>query len=115
MDTTELHRMCGISPMPAKKVEGWVKTEMRFIGAERYVLCTQYVAVKFVSTAKGLSLVIKGPKQIPADMLLGKKSVEGKLYDIELCTAGLTTSLAALRPASYPKMLRKGGTVQLTT
>ena len=114
MDTIKLYWMCGISSAPAKPAENWVKAEMRFIGADRYVLGSKRVAVSFAKQKKGISLVIKGPPSVPAAMLLGPKISAGKLYDVELVTAELTLSLASLRPGSYPKVLRMNEVVEIT-
>ena len=114
MDTVKLYWMCGISPTPKEAEENWVKAEMKFIGADRYVLGTKRVAVSFAKQKKGISLVIKGPTSVPAAELLGPKISAGKLYDVELHTSELVLSLASLRPGSYPKVLRMNETVEIT-
>jgi len=117
MDTAELYRLCGLSdlekprtPLPQGK---WIPAKLKFIGAENYVLGTKDSEVILKTAKTGFSLMIKGPLVINANLLMGPKHVEGKLYDVEVYVESLKLSLASLRKGEYPKVLRYDETVGL--
>ncbi len=107
MDTAELYKLCGLSDIkrPERK-PNWSPVELRFIGADGYVLRIEHIEAEFRPSGEGLQLSTKDKLVYPAAKLLGTKCKVAKLYDVEVVTDLLTLSLASLMPEMYPMVLR---------
>lgn len=107
MDTTELHRLCGLTDLSRpKRKPNWTPVELRFIGADGYLLRVEHIQAEFRGKGDGLALTTKHKLVYPAAKLMGKKCKVAKLYDVLVVTDLLTLSLASLMPEMYPMVLR---------
>ncbi len=114
MDTTELYKLCGLTNLrQSQPPTKWDQAELRFIGADGYVLRTECIEAKILQNKAGIELATRSKMVYPADKLLGTKVKVGTLYDVEVVMGVLTLSLASMMPDMYPKVLRKDQEVEL--
>jgi len=116
LEQEELYRLCGIADLPPQRTGlDWVNAKLRFLGADGYVLGTKCVEVCLRQRNGGFSLSFKEALDLPANVLMGAKSIQGTLYDVEVVMQhGLVLSMAKLCEGRYPMILRNGEMVCLT-
>jgi hypothetical protein len=114
MNKEKLYRLCGIDAVITKaKKPKWVSAQLRFLGAERYVLGVKTVEVSVVQKDAGISLMFRHPLTIEASSLLGKRKRSGLLIDVDVVMGDVTMRLASMNKGMYPIVLRNDETVVL--
>ena len=105
---SELYRLCGLTDIKRpESTREWDKAELRYIGADGYVLRTEFIDAQFIQNKKGIELNTKHRMMAHTNKLLGAKCKVGMLYDVIVVIGALTLSLASIMPDMYPKVLRK--------
>jgi len=107
MNKEKLYRLCGIDQVAsATNAPKWVSAQLRFLGAERYVLGTKTVEVSVQQRSEGISLMFRHPLTIEASSLLGKRRKPGLLTDVDVVIGDVTMRLASMNKGMYPIVLR---------
>lgn len=114
MDREKLYRLCGINTaITNSRKTNWVSAQLRFLGAERYVLGVKTVEVCVLHTSLGISLKFKKPLAIESAQLLGIQRKPGLLVDVDVVIGAVTMRLASMNVGMYPIVLRNDETVAL--
>ena len=93
--------------------EKWALIEVRFIGAENYVLSTKSAHARLVSSEGGFRIQFRDKVRVPAEKLMGPKVRSFVLFDVELHFSDIVLSLKTLEPESFPRQYTEGTVIGL--
>ena len=114
----DLISLCGLKSLPPNPpTQKWLAATLKFLGPERYVLSTKPCEISLSYNARGFALVFNGAQQVHADMLFGRHTKQVWLLDVEIHFDDSNMpvfSMACMMPGRYPRVLRRGETVEVS-
>jgi len=114
----DLINLCGLKSLPPNPpTQKWLTASLKFLGPERYVLSTKPCELSLKYSDRGFGMVFNGVQQVHADTLFGKYAKQITLVDVEIHFESGNMpvfSLASMIPGMYPRVLRRGDTVDVS-
>ena len=96
-----------------REAEEWTPCQIVLLGAERYPLYSEDNYAKIKMVEGGFKTKIKTPFKVEAEQLLGLSYGVAVVCDVEIRMPSLTLSAAKLYPNLYPRVLKRGQSIDI--